>query len=48
MVLKDSKYKGSSTYKSVAELAEACVRLDSDSYRKEFLELVQEAERMYR
>ncbi len=48
MVLKDSKYKGSSTYKSVAELAEACVRPDSDSYRKEFLELVQEAERMYR
>lgn len=45
MVLRDSENKGSATFESVTELAEPCVHADSDDYRKEFLELVQLAER---
>lgn len=41
MVLRDSEHKGSATLESVMELAEPCVTMWSDSYRKEFLELVQ-------
>ena len=43
MILRDSEYKGSSTYDSVMELAEPCVRQSSDDYRKEFLTLVETA-----
>jgi Ca-activated chloride channel family protein len=45
MVLRDSENRGSATLKSVMELAESCVHADSDDYRKEFLELVQLADR---
>lgn len=48
MVLRDSENKGTATYESVMALAEPCVTMWSDSYRKEFLELVQKAERMER
>lgn len=41
MVLRDSEHKGSATLERVMELAEPCVTMWSDSYRKEFLELVQ-------
>lgn len=46
MVLRDSENKGTASYESVMALAEPCVTMWSDSYRKEFLELVQKAERM--
>ncbi len=45
MVLRDSEYKGTSTYDSVLALAEPCVHADSDDYRKEFLSLVETARR---
>ena len=45
MVLRDSENKGNASLGHVMELAEPCVRADSDGYRKEFLQLVQEAER---
>lgn len=48
MVLRDSEHKGSADYESVMALAEPCVNMWSDSYRKEFLELVGIAERMAR
>lgn len=41
MVLRGSENRGSATMDSVMELAESCVRADSDDYRKEFLELVE-------
>ncbi len=43
MVLRDSENKGKASFSQVMELAEPCVHHDSDGYRKEFLELVQEA-----
>ncbi len=45
MVLRDSGYKGTSTYDSVLALAEPCVHRDSDDYRKEFLSLVETAQK---
>lgn len=48
MVLRDSENRGNATFDSVMALAEPCVHADSDSYRKEFLELVQMAEKQYR
>lgn len=48
MVLRDSENRGNATFDSVMALAEPCVHADSDSYRKEFLELVQMAEKRYR
>lgn len=48
MVLRDSENKGNADYESVMALAEPCVTMWSDSYRKEFLELVQKAERIGR
>lgn len=48
MVLRDSEKKGTADYESIMALAEPCVTMWSDSYRKEFLELVQTAERMAR
>lgn len=46
MVLRDSEKKGTADYESIMALAEPCVTMWSDSYRKEFLELVQTAERI--
>lgn len=40
MVLRDSENKGNATYETVMQLAEPCVTMWSDGYRKEFLELV--------
>lgn len=48
MVLRGSENKGTADYESVMALAEPCVTMWSDSYRKEFLELVGLAERMAR
>lgn len=48
MVLRDSENKGTADYESVMALAEPCVTIQSDSYRKEFLELVGLAEQMRR
>ncbi len=42
MILRDSDNRGNATFEHVMELAEACVHRDSDEYRKEFLELVQQ------
>lgn len=43
MVLRDSENRGNASFDSAMELAESCVHADSDGYRKEFLELVQQA-----
>lgn len=40
MVLRDSENRGNATYETVMQLAEPCVTMWSDGYRKEFLELV--------
>lgn len=40
MVLRDSENRGNATYETVMQLAESCVTMWSDGYRKEFLELV--------
>lgn len=47
MVLRDSENKGTATFDSVIALARSSMGQDSDPYRKEFLELVQEAQRIY-
>ena len=47
MVLRDSENRGNADYDTVLALAESCIRRDSDPYRKEFLELVQEAKGLY-
>ncbi len=46
MVLRDSENKGKASLEHVMELAEPCVKADSDGYRKEFLQLVQQAEEL--
>lgn len=46
MVLRDSENKGKASLEHVMVLAEPCVKADSDGYRKEFLQLVQQAEEM--
>lgn len=43
MVLRDSENKGNASYENVMALAEDCVHADTDGYRKEFLELVEQA-----
>lgn len=43
MVLRNSENMGNASFDSVMELAESCVHADSDGYRKEFLELVEQA-----
>lgn len=48
MVLRGSENRGTADYESVTALAEPCVTMWSDSYRKEFLELVGLAEKMAR
>lgn len=42
--LRDSKYKGSYTYKDIAKLASESVGKDSEGQRREFVELVRNAE----
>ena len=46
MVLRDSENKGKASLEHEMELAEPCVKADSDGYRKEFLQLVQQAEEL--
>ena len=43
MLLRNSAYKGSSNYKLVTTMAGNALGLDSEGYRKEFLELVKKA-----
>lgn len=47
MVLRDSDYKGTADFFSVMELAESCIRRDTDDYKKEFLELAELAKEQY-
>jgi Ca-activated chloride channel family protein len=44
MILRDSKYKGSATFTSVAELARSAPGPDRDGYRAEFIALVEMAQ----
>jgi Ca-activated chloride channel family protein len=44
MLLRDSPWKGNSSYESVLELGEASRGTDDSGYRKEFLELVRKAQ----
>lgn len=44
MILRDSKYKGSATFNSVAELARSARGADQEGYRAEFIALVEVAE----
>jgi Ca-activated chloride channel family protein len=44
MLLRNSEYKGSSTYRSVLALAENALGDDTEGYRKEFLQLVSKAQ----
>ena len=46
MVLRNSTFKGSSNYKLVKSLATGSIDSDSDTYKKEFLELVKKAEHL--
>ena len=41
MLLRDSKYKGNATYKSIEELARSAKGTDSNGYRNEFLRLIE-------
>lgn len=43
MILRDSKYKGNSTYNHVVQAAEKSKGKDSSGYRQEFIELVEKA-----
>ena len=44
MLLRNSKHKGTATYGKVIELANTALGKDENGYRKEFVELVEEAE----
>jgi Ca-activated chloride channel family protein len=44
MLLRNSEYKGNSTYRSVLSLAENALGDDTEGYRKEFLQLVSKAQ----
>lgn len=46
MLLRDSEYKGASSYAQVRRLAEGAVGEDPHGHKREFLELVSEAERL--
>ena len=48
MLLRDSEFKGSSTYGSVLELAEEAKGTDAEGYRAEFLTLVRKARNLGR
>lgn len=47
MLLRNSERKGSADYNQVMELAESCIGRDTDDYKKEFLQLVSEAAKLY-
>lgn len=46
MLLRDSEFKGNSSYGAVRELAEAAKGADAEGYRSEFLTLVKAAQRL--
>ena len=46
MLLKDSKFKGNSTYDDVLSMAENSREFDKDGYRSEFVKLVRSAKRL--
>jgi Ca-activated chloride channel family protein len=46
MLLRDSRYKGQSSYDGAAELARAAVGADLRGYRTEFVKLVETARRL--
>ncbi len=48
MLLRNSSLKGSLTYPGVLELAGGCVGKDPSGYRREFLEMVRQAEQLTR
>ena len=43
MLLRDSKYSNSKSYSDVLKIATASMGLDSEGYRKEFIEMVKSA-----
>ncbi len=43
MLLRNSEYRGNSTYESVLELARNATGVDKEGYRAEFIELVEAA-----
>lgn len=45
MLLRDSKFKGNSTYESIAELAESSKGVDKYGYRAEFIQLVKSCQK---
>lgn len=47
MLLRDSERKGNADFNQVMELAESCIGRDTDDYKKEFLQLVQQAAELY-
>ena len=46
MLLRNSKYKGNSSFEEVISLAGASLGQDNEGYRKEFLGLVKKAEKL--
>jgi Ca-activated chloride channel homolog len=46
MLLRDSKFKGKSNYSDVLKLAKSAVGNDSNGYRREFIELVNSAQKL--
>jgi Ca-activated chloride channel family protein len=46
MLLRDSQYKGDTTYAAVAEIADAAKGEDQLGYRKEFIEMVKRAKEL--
>lgn len=46
MILSDSKYKKSGSFKTVLDLAENAESIDKEGYRKEFIALVKKAEQL--
>ena len=46
MLLRNSEFKGNSTYKGVQLLAANAIQKDAEGYRKEFIELVKKAQKL--
>ena len=46
MLLRNSEFKGNSTYKGVQLLAANALQKDAEGYRKEFIELVKKAQKL--
>ncbi|MGI8633992.1 MAG: YfbK domain-containing protein, partial [Segetibacter sp.] len=46
MLLRNSAFKGNSTYEKVQQLAITALSNDREGYRKEFIELVKKAQRL--